>query len=368
MALLEIEGLRKAFGTVTVLHELSFVVEEGTFLSLIGPSGCGKTTTLRLVAGFERPDGGTIRLSGRSLSDARGVVSPDKRDMGMVFQSYATWPHLTVRENVVFGLRARRVAAGEIAERYDRVASLLSLEGLADRRPYQLSGGQQQRVSLARALVTEPRVLLLDEPLSNLDAPMRAAMRVELRLLQRRIGLTFVYVTHDQEEALSMSDRVIVMNSGVVEQSGKPEDIYESPRSLFVAQFVGRTNVLHGVLRSVEGPFARVECDGVMHSGVLRGDPRIGSRVVLSIRKDRTRLLTEAPTAELNSLAGIATEVLYFGSEREILVETKDHSHLSCRIPATVPSPAATEAVLVSFDPQDTYVFPTAVAIPALDN
>jgi len=225
----------KQTGEVTAVDDVSLEIEKGEFVTLLGPSGCGKTTTLRLIAGFEFPTSGRIILAGQRLDD----VPPNRRDMAMVFQSYAIFPHLNVLENITYGLRIKKLAAAEIRRKADEVMKLTQLTGLEDRAPNQLSGGQQQRVALARALVVEPKVLLFDEPLSNLDAKLREEMRFEIRDLQKRLGITAIYVTHAQEEALVMSDRIAIIHQGKLAQLGTPEEIYERPRSRFVADFIG---------------------------------------------------------------------------------------------------------------------------------
>jgi iron(III) transport system ATP-binding protein len=246
MQAVRVVGLVKTFGSVVAVGGLSFDAKAGTFLTLLGPSGCGKTTTLRLVAGLERPEGGEIRLGDRLLSSAGtgAFVPPERRGMGMVFQSYAIWPHMTVFENVAFPLQELRVPRAQIRERVLAILETVGLGGL-DRRPApMLSGGQQQRVALARALVSNPEVLLLDEPLSNLDARLREEMRFELRDMQARLGITTIFVTHDQAEAMTLSDDIIVMNAGRIEQQGRPEDVYQRPRTSFVMDFLGRANRL----------------------------------------------------------------------------------------------------------------------------
>ncbi len=240
--MVQVEGLCKRYGSVAAVKDVSLAVRAGELLTLLGPSGCGKTTTLRCIGGFVRPDAGTVAIGGEDVTG----FPPYRRNIGMVFQSYALFPHLTVFENVAFGLRIRRVALAELSARVRRSLESVRLLGLADRLPKQLSGGQQQRVALARALVYEPRVLLLDEPLSNLDAKLRVEMRLEIRAIQRQLGLTAIYVTHDQEEALSISDRVAVMQEGRVEQLATPSDLYHSPKTPFIANFVGTSNLLEG--------------------------------------------------------------------------------------------------------------------------
>jgi iron(III) transport system ATP-binding protein len=241
---LTLTNVVKRFGHLTAVDHLNLDVQEGEFLTLLGPSGCGKSTTLRLIAGLERPNEGTIKLGDRIMSsgESRVFTPPEKRGMGMVFQSYAVWPHMTVAQNVGFPLKLRRVPRAEQQERVSNALRMVGLEGLESRGATQLSGGQQQRVALARALVHNPSVLLLDEPLSNLDAKLREQMRLELRLLQRRLQITTIFVTHDQAEAMVLSDRIIVMNHGHVEQIGGPDEIYERPNTRFVMDFVGRVN------------------------------------------------------------------------------------------------------------------------------
>ena len=242
MTEVSIEGLTKDYGSSLAVNGISVKIADGEFISLLGPSGCGKTTTLKMIAGFEDATAGAIRFDGQDVIN----VPAEKRDIGMVFQNYALFPHMTVAQNLAFGLEMRRVSKPDIATRTARVLDMVQLSGYADRYPRQLSGGQQQRVALARALVIEPRILLLDEPLANLDAKLREEMRVFIRDLQKRVGITTVYVTHDQAEAMTMSDRVVVMFGGRIAQHGLPSDIYERPATLEVAQFVGQVNILEG--------------------------------------------------------------------------------------------------------------------------
>jgi len=237
---LEISNLRKSFGTYHAVQHFEMKIDKGEFISFLGPSGCGKTTTLRMIAGFETPTTGSIRVNSQDITGLR----PNQRKIGMVFQSYALFPNMTVADNVAFGLKVAKKPADEVAHRVKEMLALIGLPQLGDRYPFQLSGGQQQRVALARALAPKPQVLLLDEPLSALDAKIRVSLREEIRAVQRELGITTVYVTHDQEEALSMSDRIVVMNEGRVEQMGTPFEIYNRPRTRFVASFVGTLNIL----------------------------------------------------------------------------------------------------------------------------
>ena len=245
---LEFREVVKRFGTVAAVDQVSFAIQSGEIFTLLGPSGCGKTTTLRLVAGLEEPDDGEILVNGTAVAAPRRnvFVAPDKRELGMVFQSYAIWPHLTVFENVAFPLRVRRESAGAVRQRVYQVLEIVGLAGVAERGATQLSGGQQQRVALARALVYAPALLLLDEPLSNLDAKLREQMRLEIRALQRKLNLTILYVTHDQAEAMTLSDRIAVIHQGGFEQVGSPAEVYEAPATPFVAEFLGRTVSLEG--------------------------------------------------------------------------------------------------------------------------
>src|SRR6266849_1854792 len=263
MAGITIKGLSKRFGAgetaLAAVADLDLDIKDNQFVTLLGPSGCGKTTTLRLIAGYITPDTGTIEVAGRLLSSPQAVVPPAERGMGMVFQNYAVWPHKTVYENVVFGLKLRKLASGVARQKVADMLALVNLSGLEARYPNELSGGQQQRVALARSLVVEPDILLLDEPLSNLDAKLRERMRTELKELQRRTGITFVYVTHDQAEALALSDHVAVMNAGRLQQYGTPFDVYAHPKNRMVADFMGLVNLLPGLVHSVETGGGTVE-------------------------------------------------------------------------------------------------------------
>jgi ABC-type Fe3+/spermidine/putrescine transport system ATPase subunit len=246
MSKLSLIGLGKSFGRVPAVTDVSLSLRAGEFVSLLGPSGCGKTTTLRMIAGFMKPTAGRIEVNGQVISSPSGVLAPEKRGMSMIFQSYAIWPNMTVGENVAFGLKLRKLSAAVVTERVNRILDVVHLRALRDRYPAELSGGQQQRVALARAIVIEPEVLLLDEPLSNLDANLRDEMRSEIRRLHDQYRITTVYVTHDQAEAMVTSDRIVVMNHGRIEQVDDPVTLYRAPKSRFVAGFIGRTNLLDG--------------------------------------------------------------------------------------------------------------------------
>ncbi|MGY6410412.1 MAG: ABC transporter ATP-binding protein [Alkalilacustris sp.] len=292
-----VEGLTKRFGAMRAVDGVAFSVAEGEFFTLLGPSGCGKTTTLRCVAGLESADAGRIAIAGRTVFEpARGLDLPaNERAIGMVFQSYAVWPHMSVAENIGYPLKVRGVAGAQIAARVAEVLRLLDMEGLGGRMPAQLSGGQQQRVALGRALAVEPRVLLLDEPLSNLDAKLREAMRAELKLIQRRAGLPILYVTHDQVEALSMSDRIAVMSAGRIHHLGPPEEIYDRPRTRFVLDFVGSVNYLPATPQGAEAGLLRLSVPGGRLEIPAPPGPRPGGDLTLALRPEDLDLLSPAP-------------------------------------------------------------------------
>ncbi|RLF25672.1 MAG: ABC transporter ATP-binding protein, partial [Thermoprotei archaeon] len=260
MVSVKLVEVTKRFGDFVAVDHISFHVREGEFFTLLGPSGCGKTTTLRLIAGFYKPDEGEIYFDNKLVND----LPPWKRNIGMVFQNYALWPHMNVWDNIAYGLKVRKIPRREIEKRVKEAIRLVGLEGLEKRKPSQLSGGQQQRVALARALVIEPQVLLLDEPLSNLDAKVRAQLRVEIRKLQKKLKITTIYVTHDQEEALSISDRVAVMSHGRILQIGTPREVYENPSSRFIADFIGMSNFIEGTVKELHPPMALIEAKGVL--------------------------------------------------------------------------------------------------------
>jgi iron(III) transport system ATP-binding protein len=316
MAFLELAGLVKRYGPVTVVDHVDLRVARGNLVCLLGPSGCGKTTTLRLIAGFLAPDGGEIRVGGRTVSSAGFSEPPERRRMSMIFQSYALWPHMTVRENVGYGLALRKLPKGEIGRRVDRILGVTRLQALADRYPGELSGGQQQRVSLARALVVEPETLLLDEPLSNLDANLREEMRFEVRRLHDEYRYTTVYVTHDQAEAMTTADLIVVMNQGRIEQAGSPEEIYERPQSEFVARFLGGTNILKG--RRLDAD--TVEC-GALRLRCGDGEFPSGEHAVVSVRHHDIVLDPRPHAEDLNWAQGTVLRQVYLGSHRDYLIE-----------------------------------------------
>jgi len=319
-SLVYLDNVSKIYGSgsteVYAARDVTLDVQPGEFFSLLGSSGSGKTTTLRMIGGFEIPDRGTVYLGGEDVT----LLPPYRREVHTVFQSYALFPHMTVAENIAYPLKIAGVSRAEIAERVQDSLKMFRIPGFGDRRPAQLSGGQQQRVALARALISRPKVLLLDEPLSALDAKIREEVRQELRELQRQTNLTFIYVTHDQEEALALSDRIAVMHNGQVEQVGTPRDIYNQPTSLFVAQFVGKANFLTGKLLGIDGAIATLEVNG-FHLKAAAPEPlQPGATVTLMMRPERLRL--NPGEGMENAIAGTLTQVTYIGQLIEALVET----------------------------------------------
>jgi spermidine/putrescine transport system ATP-binding protein len=320
LAAIELVGVEKEFTggghDVRAVEHIDLRIAEGEFFSLLGPSGCGKTTTLRMVAGFEEPTGGQILLHGRDMVG----VPPFRRDVNMVFQQYALFPHMDVFENVAFGLRRKKVAKAEIARRVAEALALVELEGREKRRPRQLSGGQQQRVALARALVNRPRALLLDEPLGALDLKLRQAMQLELKRIQREVGITFVYVTHDQEEALTMSDRLVVMNAGRIEQLGNPRELYEYPATRFVANFIGTSNILTGWLERKGDAWALAGLGPDQRVLVAdAGETAQGQEVELAVRPEKMVLRAEhdPPPPDRCALRATVTEIVYLGTSTQ---------------------------------------------------
>ncbi|MBI3076170.1 MAG: ABC transporter ATP-binding protein, partial [Deltaproteobacteria bacterium] len=330
-------------------------VAHGEFVSLLGPSGCGKTTTLRLAAGFMRPDTGEVLVDGNIVSSPEAVVPPERRRMSMIFQSYALWPHRSVFENVAYGLRLRGLPRGEIWRKVLAMLAVVQMEGLADRYPGELSGGQQQRVALARALVVEPEILLLDEPLSNLDANLREELRFEIRRLHQEFGITMLYVTHDQAEAVVTSDRIAVMQAGRIAQVGRPEEIFERPRTRFVAEFIGRTNVLPGVLREL----GSLDLGPLVVRAPNAPEVRVGERAALCVRPARVRLRDAAmPEARGGELPGVVERAVYVGDAMEYLVRLAGSEH---RLRALTPPDQrfrAGQAVLVALDPARSVLIP----------
>ncbi len=351
--LIEVEGLTKRFGDIVAVDDVTLAVQPGELLTLLGPSGCGKTTLLRLLSGFEQPSAGSIRVGGVNVTG----LPPHRRDINQVFQSYALFPHLTVRENIAFGLRMRRCEPVEIARKVAAVIALVSLEGLETRFAHELSGGQRQRVALARAIVPEPRVLLLDEPLSALDAKLRRGMQGELKRLQRKIGLTTILVTHDQEEALAMSDRIAVMRAGRIEQVGTGEQVYHLPRSAYVADFLGESNLLRARVLEAKNHEVVLETDAGWKVTARRDAPmslRPGELLTISARPEKLRIVLERPESG-NAVTGRVIEKTFLGATARLVVEIAPGCSLTLLVAGGDPSGGATlgDRVICYCDPSD---------------
>ena len=313
---------------VIAVNNVTLRIRDGEFFSMLGPSGCGKTTTLRMIAGFDHPTTGDIYIQGKRM----GLTPPYQRNTNMVFQNYALFPHMTIARNIAFGLEMKKVTKEEIGHRVEEALEMVRLPGYGPRRPNQLSGGQQQRVALARALVNQPEVLLLDEPLGALDLKLRKEMQIELKTLQREVGITFVYVTHDQEEALTMSDRIAVMHNGRVLQVGSPTEIYEKPQSRFVADFIGETNFLDGVVQDQAGDLATVLVDGTLPVvAQTPGSLEPGTAVTVAVRPEKISLATGAVPGGLNAFPGQVEQVVYVGTDTRYLIRLSDHVALVVR-------------------------------------
>jgi spermidine/putrescine transport system ATP-binding protein len=353
-----LERVTKRFGEVVAVDDLSLDIAEGEFFSLLGPSGCGKTTTLRMIGGFEDPTMGTVYLGGRDVTD----LPPYRRDVNTVFQSYALFPHLNVFENVAFGLRRRKVPKDEIATRVREAMRLVDLEGFEERRPAQMSGGQQQRVALARALVNRPKVLLLDEPLGALDLKLRKQMQLELKRIQQEVGITFIYVTHDQEEAMTMSNRIAVMRHGRIEQLGEPEAVYENPATEFVAGFLGASNLLEGEVKETNGsglatvlltagPSVRLPVDRLPAGAT--------GRVKVGVRPEKVSIAPEgeAGPADRNTVTGRVTMSTYIGVSHQFKVQTAGGAELTVYVQnlGAERSPAQGESVVLTWKPEHTF-------------
>jgi iron(III) transport system ATP-binding protein len=323
VASVELRGLTKRFGPLAVVDDISLIIEHGRLVCLLGPSGCGKTTTLRLIAGFLEPTAGEIRVGDRLVSSPARTVPPERRNMSMIFQSYALWPHMTVAQNVGYGLELRKLERAVIDRKLKAILETTHLIQLADRYPGELSGGQQQRVALARALIVEPETLLLDEPLSNLDANLREEMRFEVRRLHDEYRYTTVYVTHDQSEAMTTADIIAVMNAGKIEQAGSPEDIYDRPRSEFVARFIGSSNVIKGTaLDANHISFAGtpLSCNGAKLAP--------NADTAISIRQHHIRLWAAKPEGAANVVPATVVRQVFLGVSRDYMVEAADGTQL----------------------------------------
>lgn len=305
--LVKLIGIKKEFEDTIVVKNLNLDIYEGEFLTLLGPSGCGKTTTLRMIAGFETPTLGKIAIRGEDVSSKE----PYERNINTVFQSYALFPHMNIYNNIAFGLKMKKLKKSEIKESVEEALELVQLPGIGSRFPHQLSGGQRQRVAIARALVNNPEVLLLDEPLGALDLKLRKQMQIELKRIQRKLGITFVYVTHDQEEALTMSDRIVIMNGGYLEQIGTPDEIYEHPKTKFVATFIGETNIFDAKVIEVNGDHLRLDVNGVVMDGIGSGFSK-DEAVCISVRPEKVRY--SETKLDSGCFSAIAKEHIYVGS------------------------------------------------------
>ena len=354
---IRISQVTKRFGSdVVAVDDVSIDIQEGEFFALLGPSGCGKTTLLRMIAGFEVQTEGVIAIAGEDMTE----VPPNKRPVNMVFQSYAVFPHMTVADNVAYGLKMDGVTKADAAGRVEEALSLVQLGGYGERMPDQLSGGQRQRVALARALVKRPKVLLLDEPLSALDAKLREAMQLELRNLQTTVGITFIMVTHDQDEALSMADRVAVMENGRVRQLAPPRDLYEFPTNRFVADFIGKMNLFEGTVKSSSGGTLTVEIDGIGDVSLQQDGPS-GGTVGIAIRPEKVSVSSDKPEdGSLIALSAKVQQVAYHGNESHVFVTTEQGKRLSVTVQNQTRTReaimAAGEGCWVSWRPQDTLV------------
>ena len=358
MSKLALVDVNKYFKQVHAVKDVSFEVEQGEFVSLLGPSGCGKTTTLRMIAGFEEVTSGSVYLGDKDVT----LDPPFHRNTGMVFQTYALFPHMTVEQNIAFGLRMRKFDKAEIPRRVQEVLSLIHLEGYEERMPRQLSGGQQQRIALARALAIEPEVLLLDEPLSNLDAKLREGMRIEIKRIQQEIGITTVFVTHDQEEALILSDRVFVMNKGEVVEEGTPMDIYSRPNSTFAGMFIGHSNALNAVVEEIENdqPIIRSE-GGLVFRSTHIPDISPGDRVMVLVRQERMRLSVDenggSPDPSINSIPAELSLVTFLGPTIEYICFAGGQE-IKVRRPneGSLPVVSSGQMVHLQWDPNDCIV------------
>lgn len=363
-SILKLQQIRKSFDHTEVLKGVDLEVAQGEFITLLGASGCGKTTTLRIIAGLELPDSGSVILEGRDITD----WEPNKRDVNTVFQNYALFPHMNVADNVGYGLKIRKVPKAEIAERVKQALRLVQLEEYGKRMPDQLSGGQRQRIAIARAVINEPKVLLLDEPLGALDLKLRRQMQLELKRLQKKLHITFIYVTHDQEEALTMSDRIAIMHDGVMDQIGSPTDIYERPATKFVATFIGETNVFDGTIKSIVNGKAviGIENGDVTTSGSVTETEEkntgfsVGEFVTVSVRPEKLHFSAEP--VEGFSVPALVKDYIYVGSVVKCLAVLPNGNEVKMERLAGEELPKSGDKVFICWNPED------AVLIHSLDN
>lgn len=364
--MLKLQGLRKIFSQsfhpnsgseVASVDHVNLEILEGEFFSLVGPSGCGKTTLLRMISGLEKPTSGQIILNGQDIT----FTNAQNRPFNMVFQKYALFPHMTVSENIAFGLKLKKMDSHTIQSRVQDILALVEMLPLKDRFPDTLSGGQAQRVAIARALVNEPKVLLLDEPLSALDQKLREHMQIELKSLQKRLGLTFVYVTHDQEEALALSDRIAVMNKGRIEQVSSPSELYENPQSLFAAQFIGSTSRFEGRLSKIEGDFAEIGCGSSVLRGRLNGRSGLylQSSALAVVRPEKVSIhsLESSICKSKNTLKGQVIQSIFRGTEYEVLLELENNQNLRAFTSTSQKEFKPNDLVQASFSVEDVHIF-----------
>ncbi|MBI5160099.1 MAG: ABC transporter ATP-binding protein [Micrococcales bacterium] len=355
-ASVDLVGVGKRYGAAWAVEDLALHIDAGQFVSLLGPSGCGKTTTLRMVGGFELPDRGSVLIGDADM----GSLPPHRRPVNTVFQSYALFPHLSVADNVAYGLTMRRVPKAQLRDRVDRALDLVRMRSFAGRRPSQLSGGQQQRVAMARALVNEPSVLLLDEPMSALDRKLREEMQVELKLLQHELGVTFVFVTHDQGEALTMSDQIAVMNQGRLEQYGTPSEVYDHPATGFVAGFIGQQNFLSGRVTGIRGDGALVQTPQGVVLATTDAPLSTGDEVQVAVRPETVQVLSGVPTAEEpNRIAATLRGVSQIGHTLQLVAETPDGTRIVAAIPRSAAPPTQLDVpVTIAWAPAAVRIFP----------
>jgi putative spermidine/putrescine transport system ATP-binding protein len=356
MTFLVLTGVQKRFGDVAAVHNFDLAAERGEFVSFLGPSGCGKTTTLRMIAGFEQPTAGTITIDGNDITRK----PPNQRNVGMVFQAYALFPNMTVADNVGFGMKVHGKPAADIRKRVGELLELINLPDRGGRYPYQLSGGQQQRVALARALVFEPQLVLMDEPLGALDKQLREHMQLEIKALHRRLGINVVYVTHDQSEALTMSDRVAVFTDGMIQQLAPVEEMYERPANRFVAGFIGDSTVLEGTVRAADSERCGIVLpDGRVITGLNVNGAEVGARVVAGIRPERIVLHLQPPGERGNVLLARVSGVIYFGDHLRLLCSAGEgQAEATVKLPLSGgPAPQAGQDVWLEFPPELTRIY-----------